>query len=97
VSGNRQVAPTKKGTAVHNIYQNKTVETSPAPAMPAEVLVSLGEIAESAKEGLFAVAVGAGLQVMYAMMDADVIALAGRRVSMTRVGLWCATAMRTAR
>jgi putative transposase len=45
--------------------------------MPAEVLVSLGQIAESAKEGLLALAVGAGLQVMYAMMDADVAALAG--------------------
>ena len=77
MSGNRQVALTTKGTAVLNIYQNKTVETSPTPVMPAEVLVSLGEIAESAKEGLLALAVGAGLQVMYAMMDADVTALAG--------------------
>jgi transposase-like protein len=77
VSGNRQVAPTKKGTAVHNIYQEKTYEATHAPSVPAEVLVSLGEIAESAKEGLLALAVGAGLQVMYAMMDADVTALAG--------------------
>jgi hypothetical protein len=37
VSGNRQVAPTRKGTAVSNIYQKKTVEASPTPAMPAEV------------------------------------------------------------
>jgi transposase-like protein len=77
VSGNRQVAPTKKGTAVHNIYQDKTNEATRAPGVAAEVLVSLGEIAESAKEGLLALAVGAGLQVMYAMMDADVTALAG--------------------
>jgi putative transposase len=47
--------------------------------MPDEVLVSLGEIAESAREGLLALAVGAGLQVMYAMMDADVTAVAGPR------------------
>ena len=60
-----------------NIYQEKTAEASHAPAVPAEVLVSLGEIAESAKEGLLALAVGAGMQVMYAMMDADVVALAG--------------------
>ena len=60
MSGNRQVAPTtKKGTAVNNIYQNKAMDTSPTPAVPAEVLVSLGEIAESAKEGLLALAVGA--------------------------------------
>jgi putative transposase len=62
---------------VSNIYQKKHVETSPTPAMPAEVLVSLGQIAESAKEGLLALAVGTGLQVMYEIMDADVTALAG--------------------
>ena len=60
-----------------NIYQRKTTDTSPTPAVPDEVLVSLGEIAESAKEGLLALAVGAGMQVMYAMMDADVAALVG--------------------
>jgi putative transposase len=62
---------------VSNIYQSKAVDTSPTPAVPAEALVSLGEIAESAKEGLLALAVGAGMQVMYAMMDADVAALVG--------------------
>jgi len=60
-----------------NIYQSRAVDTSPTPVVPAEVLVSLGEIAESAKEGLLALAVGAGMQVMYAMMDADVAALVG--------------------
>jgi transposase-like protein len=45
--------------------------------VPDAVLVSLGEIAESAKEGLLALAVGAGMQVMYAMMEADVAALVG--------------------
>jgi putative transposase len=78
VSGNRQVAATtRKGTAVSNIYQSKATNTSPTPAVPDEVLVSLGQIAESAKEGLLALAVGAGMQVMYAMMDADVAALVG--------------------
>ena len=60
-----------------NIYQSKTPGANPIPAVPDEMLVSLGEIAESAKEGLLALAVGAGLQVMYAMMDADVVELAG--------------------
>ena len=64
---------------MHNIYQEKSNEATHAPGVPAEVLVSLGEIAESAKEGLLALAVGAGLQVMYAMMDADVTVLAGPR------------------
>jgi putative transposase len=63
---------------VSNIYQSKTAGASPTP-MPDEVLVSLGEIAESAREGLLALAVGAGLQVMSAMMDADVTAVAGPR------------------
>jgi transposase-like protein len=62
---------------VSNIYQNEATDTSPTPAVPSEMLVSLGEIAESAKEGLLALAVGAGMQVMYAMMDADVAALVG--------------------
>ena len=62
---------------MNNIYQSRTRDTSPAPAVPAEVLVSLGEIAESAREGLLALAVGTGVQVMYAMMDADVAALVG--------------------
>lgn len=78
MSGNRQVAPTtEKGTAVSNIYQSNATDTSPTPVVPAEVLVSLGQIAESAKEGLLALAVGAGMQVMHAMMDADVAVLVG--------------------
>ena len=59
------------------IYQSGMVDDSPTPRVPAEVLVSLGEIAESAREGLLALAVGAGLQVMHAMMGADVAAVAG--------------------
>jgi transposase-like protein len=62
---------------VSNIYQSKTAEASPTPCMPDEVLISLGEIAESAREGLLALAVGAGLQVLQAMMDADVAAVVG--------------------
>jgi putative transposase len=64
---------------VSNIYQTRTAEASPTPCVPGEVMISLGEIAESAKEGLLALAVGAGLQVLYAMMDADVTALVGPR------------------
>ena len=37
----------------------------------------MAEIAEHVREGLLALAVGAGLQVMAALMDADVTALAG--------------------
>ena len=37
----------------------------------------MGEIAENIQEGLLALAVGAGLQVMAALIEADVAALAG--------------------
>src|SRR3954467_7989303 len=69
----------KKGTPVSSISQSRTAGVSPTPAMPEQVLVSLSEIAESAREGLLALAVGAGLQVMSAMMDADVTVLAAPR------------------
>ena len=48
-----------------------------ATASPEQVSVAMAEIAESMQEGLLALAVSAGLQVMQALMDADVTALAG--------------------
>ena len=45
-------------------------------AVPEQVTVALAEIAESAKEGLLALAVGAGLQVMGTLMEESVTALA---------------------
>jgi hypothetical protein len=49
----------------------------PEVAVPEQVVVSMAEIAGSVKEGLLALAVGAGLQVMAAMFDEDVMALCG--------------------
>ncbi len=46
-------------------------------AVPEQVGVALAEIAESATEGLLALSVGAGLQVMQALMEQSVTALAG--------------------
>jgi transposase-like protein len=46
-------------------------------AVPEQVIVSMAGIAESAKEGLLALAVGTGLQVMAAMFDEDVAGLCG--------------------
>jgi putative transposase len=61
-------------------YQTRGAEAStPGLAIPDEVSVALAEIAESAKEGLLALAVGAGLQVMQALMEESVTALAGPR------------------
>ena len=48
-----------------------------ATALPEQVTVAMSEIAENMQAGLLALAVGAGLQVMQALMDADVTELAG--------------------
>ena len=56
--------------------QIQSVDAS-ASAVPERVSVAMGEIAENMQEGLLALAVGAGLQVMQALMDADVTELAG--------------------
>jgi transposase-like protein len=46
-------------------------------AIPEQVSVAMAEIAENMSEGLLALAVGAGLQVMQTLMEADVTAQAG--------------------
>jgi putative transposase len=59
-------------------YQTSDVQASMLGlAVPEQVTVALAEIAESAKEGLLALAVGAGLQVMQTLMEESVTALAG--------------------
>jgi putative transposase len=56
--------------------QIQSVDLS-ASAVPERVSVAMSEIAENMGEGLLALAVGAGLQVMAALMEADVTALVG--------------------
>ena len=56
--------------------QNQPADAT-APAVPERVSVAMAEIAENMQEGLLALAVGAGLQVMQTLMEADVAALAG--------------------
>jgi putative transposase len=48
-----------------------------ALAVPEVVSVALGEVVADVREGLLAMAVGTGLQIMAAMMDADVTAGCG--------------------
>lgn len=62
-------------------YQTKRAKARgpKQPAVPAEATIALGEIASSAKEGLLALAVGTGLQVMQLMMEEQVTALCGPR------------------
>jgi hypothetical protein len=60
-------------------YQTKTtaVATAVEAAMPDAVSVTLAELAGSLREGLLALAVGAGFQVMDAIIEESVTALAG--------------------
>ncbi|MGA9677326.1 MAG: IS256 family transposase, partial [Mycobacterium sp.] len=58
------------------ISQIQSVDAS-VPAIPERVIVAMTDIAENMQEGLLALAVGAGLQVMQALMEADVTGLAG--------------------
>jgi putative transposase len=66
---------------VRKDYQNSKIDTpdSLELTVPEQVSVVMAEVAADMREGLLALAVGAGLQVMSAMMDADVTALAGPR------------------
>ena len=57
-------------------YQKTEIDTN-QPVVPETVSVALGERAANMREGLLALAVGAGLQVMAAVMEADVIAVCG--------------------
>ena len=59
-------------------YQMNPTESSPL-AVPEQVSVAMDEIAADMREGLLALAVGAGLQVMSQLMDADVSAACGPR------------------
>ena len=64
---------------MNKTYQKSVIDVPDAleTAMPEHVNVAMAEIAGSMQEGLLALAVGAGLQVMAALMQADVTALAG--------------------
>jgi len=56
--------------------QNQPADAT-TPTVPERVSVAMAEIAENMQQGLLALAVGAGLQVMQTLMEADVAALAG--------------------
>jgi putative transposase len=59
------------------VKKSSQIQPVRAIALPERVSVAMTEIAGNMQEGLLALAVGAGLQVMQALMEADVIALAG--------------------
>jgi transposase-like protein len=67
---------------VSNTYQKNRRRAEPDPVRgeitgPEQVIVSMAEIAESAREGLLALAVGTGMQVMAAMFGEDAERLCG--------------------
>ena len=60
--------------------KSRRAQPDPVPAeaaVPEQVIVSMAEIAGAAKEGLLALAVGTGLEVMAAMFEGDVARLCG--------------------
>jgi len=60
-------------------YQNEKIDTPAGDGfvVPERVSVVMAEIAGSMREGLLALAVGTGLQVLQALMEADVTGMAG--------------------
>jgi len=61
---------------VRKTYQNQEIDTS-QPTVPETVSVALDELVTDMREGLLALAVGTGLQVMDAIMEEDVSAVCG--------------------
>ena len=59
-------------------YQTETTRAATAElVMPDAVSVAMNDLTGAVREGLLALAVGAGLQVMHVLMEESVIALAG--------------------
>src|SRR3954447_4023817 len=69
----------RQGTAVTKKYQKDKIDTPAGDGLvvPERVSVAMAEIAGSMREGLLALAVGTGLQVMRVLMEADVTGMAG--------------------
>jgi putative transposase len=65
--------------------------------VPEQVNVVMAELAADMREGLLALAVGTGLQVMCALMEEDLTMLAGPKASTTATGPRSGTAMNAAR
>ena len=84
----------RKGTTVNKKYQKNAPKTSIGPgfAVPDAVTIAMGEIAEDMREGLLALAVGAGLQVLGSLWRPTWPRCAGPAADTTRSGRRCVTA-----
>jgi putative transposase len=68
----------EKGTTTMKDYQTKAASAAMTEfAMPDAVSVAMSELTGAVKEGLLALAVGAGLQVMQVLMEENVTAVCG--------------------
>ena len=76
-------------------YQTEQLD-GPIP-VPASVTVAMADIAATMREGLLAMAVGAGLQVMQALMDESVTDICGPKGRHCPTVGRSGTAARTAR
>ena len=76
----------QEGPLVKHDYQAIDAAAT-ALGAPASVTVAIGEVTADVREGLLAMAVEAGLQVMAAMMSEDVTVACGPKGSTMRTGL----------
>ena len=77
---------------------HRTITTDRAQLqLPEQVTVAVAELAGAAREGLLALAVGTGMQVLQALLAEDVDRLVGPRAATTRPERRSATAASRAR
>jgi putative transposase len=77
--------------------QRTTTSDQALDHLPERVIVAVAELANAAREGLLALAVGTGLQVLEAMLAEDVARLVGPRGRHNPPGPRSATAASRAR
>jgi hypothetical protein len=76
----------QKGTAVPKDTHHSAATDQVLGHLPERVTVADAELANAAREGLLALAVGTGLQVLQAMLAEDVAWLVGLRAATSRSG-----------
>ena len=76
-AGTGRVTAKKKASSAAGASSSEEESNLPEWALPEAVTIAMADLAETAQEGLLALAVGTGLQVMQVMMKADVDAIVG--------------------
>jgi hypothetical protein len=96
VSGIRQELD-QQGTAVVKATHRTATTDQAQLQLPKRVTVAVAELASAARQGLLALAVGTGLQVLQAMLAEDVARMVGAKAAISRSGPPCAMAPSRAR